>query len=357
MWKTQYPDGQRRHHRRQPANMTEDERKSIGRLVLPVNRPVQDHADSEDVIHDFGVPRSAARSTCCPAGTRRTWYHPTKIGEYHIFCDQYCGTWHSLMVGKIAVVAEQEYDDVAAGHKLASRARATRSTGRWRGGAAAVPEAPVHQLPHAERADAPGTRRWKGCYGKQRAALKGGGGGDRRRGVHPRVDPQPAGEGRRGLGADHAGHYDGPGDGRGAERPGRVHQEPEARADARSGPSGSRPRSGRRTPTPAAADVAVGGEEADEHHDHPYDTPSRAAAAARAGAGRAELPEQRLRHLVVAVHRRPQADRHPVPGVDHRLLPGRRDRRRAGPAQPDLADRGDPRPRTSTTGRSPPTAS
>ena len=37
------------------------------------------------------------------------WYHPTKLGEYHIYCDQYCGTWHSLMVGKVSVVTQDEY--------------------------------------------------------------------------------------------------------------------------------------------------------------------------------------------------------------------------------------------------------
>ncbi|MEM4360278.1 MAG: c-type cytochrome, partial [Candidatus Bilamarchaeaceae archaeon] len=31
--------------------------------------------------------------------------------EYDIFCDQYCGTWHSLMVGRVAVVTQQEFDD------------------------------------------------------------------------------------------------------------------------------------------------------------------------------------------------------------------------------------------------------
>ena len=111
MWKAQYPEGQRVIIGGNPRNMTETERQSIGRLVLPVNRSVRILMTSEDVIHDFGVPAFRSKMDVLPGRYTQVWYHPTKIGEYHIFCDQYCGTWHSLMVGKIAVVAEQEFDE------------------------------------------------------------------------------------------------------------------------------------------------------------------------------------------------------------------------------------------------------
>lgn len=109
MWKAQYRDGQRIIIGGNPRNMTEAERNSIGRLVLPVNRPVRITLMSEDVIHDFGVPAFRSKVDVLPKRYTTAWYHPIKTGEYHIYCDQYCGTWHSLMVGKIAVVGEQEY--------------------------------------------------------------------------------------------------------------------------------------------------------------------------------------------------------------------------------------------------------
>ena len=46
---------------------------------------------SEDVIHDFGVPAFRSKIDVVPGRYTTTWYHPTKLGEYHIFCDQYCG--------------------------------------------------------------------------------------------------------------------------------------------------------------------------------------------------------------------------------------------------------------------------
>ncbi len=111
MWKAQYPNGQRVIIGGNPRNMTEVERNSIGRMVIPINRPVRVTMTSEDVIHDFGVPAFRSKMDVLPGRYTTAWYHPTKLGEFHIFCDQYCGTWHSLMVGKIAVIGEQEFDD------------------------------------------------------------------------------------------------------------------------------------------------------------------------------------------------------------------------------------------------------
>src|SRR5262249_39663655 len=115
MWKAQYSNGTRVIIGGNPRNMTEAERNSIGRLVLPVNRPVKITLTSEDVIHDFGVPAFRSKMAVLPGRYTQVWYHPTKTGEFHIFCDQYCGTWHSLMVGKIAVVGEHEFDEWISG--------------------------------------------------------------------------------------------------------------------------------------------------------------------------------------------------------------------------------------------------
>ena len=110
MWKAQYPGGQRVIIGGNPGNMAEEDRAQIGSLVLPINRPVKVTFISEDVIHDFGVPAFRQKIDVLPGRYVSTWYQPTKLGEYHVFCDQYCGTWHSLMVGKIKVVPQDEFD-------------------------------------------------------------------------------------------------------------------------------------------------------------------------------------------------------------------------------------------------------
>jgi len=93
MWKVQHPDGQR----------------EINQLHIPVGRPVKLTLTSEDVIHDFFVPAFRTKIDVIPGRYVQTWFHPNKVGEYHLFCSQYCGTSHSQMVGKVFVMERDEY--------------------------------------------------------------------------------------------------------------------------------------------------------------------------------------------------------------------------------------------------------
>lgn len=93
MWKIQHPDGQR----------------EINQLTIPVGRPVKLTLTSEDVIHDFFVPAFRTKIDVIPGRYVQTWFHPTKVGEYHLFCSQYCGTSHSQMVGKVVVMERDAY--------------------------------------------------------------------------------------------------------------------------------------------------------------------------------------------------------------------------------------------------------
>jgi cytochrome c oxidase subunit II len=93
MWKIQHPDGQR----------------EINELHVPVGRPVKLTLTSEDVIHDFFVPAFRTKIDVLPGRYVSTWYEPTKVGRYHLFCAQYCGTNHAGMVGWVTVMEPVEY--------------------------------------------------------------------------------------------------------------------------------------------------------------------------------------------------------------------------------------------------------
>jgi cytochrome c oxidase subunit 2 len=115
MWKAQYSprfDGDKPPRiiiGGNPANMDEPDRQRLRSLVIPVGRPVKFTMISEDVIHSFGIPAFRSKMDVLPGRYTTQWHHPTRIGEYHITCNQYCGTWHSLMVGKVSVVSEDDY--------------------------------------------------------------------------------------------------------------------------------------------------------------------------------------------------------------------------------------------------------
>ena len=95
MWKTEYPGGQR----------------EINQLHIPADRDVQLVLTSEDVIHDFGLPAFRVKRDVLPGRYEALWLRADRTGSYHLFCDQFCGTDHSSMVGTVTVMSGPEYQD------------------------------------------------------------------------------------------------------------------------------------------------------------------------------------------------------------------------------------------------------
>ncbi|MBL9094173.1 MAG: cytochrome c oxidase subunit II [Planctomycetaceae bacterium] len=101
MWKFQQPTG----------------RREIDVLHVPVNRPVQLTMISQDVIHSFYVPAFRIKQDVLPGTYTTAWFEADKVGTYHLFCAEYCGTSHSRMVGKIVVMSQADYENWLAGGK------------------------------------------------------------------------------------------------------------------------------------------------------------------------------------------------------------------------------------------------
>jgi len=99
MWKFQHPTGQR----------------EINMLHVPVNRPVKITMASEDVIHSLFVPAFRVKMDVLPNRYKTMWFHATKVGRFHLFCAEYCGTLHSGMVGWIDVMEPTDYQMWLAG--------------------------------------------------------------------------------------------------------------------------------------------------------------------------------------------------------------------------------------------------
>jgi len=99
MWKIQHPGGQR----------------EINELHVPVGQPVELTMVSEDVIHSFYVPAFRVKKDVLPGRFSRLWFEATKVGTYHLFCAEYCGTKHSAMIGSVVVLEPKDYQDWLAG--------------------------------------------------------------------------------------------------------------------------------------------------------------------------------------------------------------------------------------------------
>jgi len=72
---------------------------------------------SQDVIHSFYVPAFRIKQDVLPGTYTTAWFEADKIGTYHLFCAEYCGTSHSRMVGKVVVMSQADYENWLAGGK------------------------------------------------------------------------------------------------------------------------------------------------------------------------------------------------------------------------------------------------
>lgn len=95
MWKLQHMEG----------------RREINELHVPIGQPVKLTMTSEDVIHSFFVPAFRMKFDVLPGRYTSAWFEATKVGEYHLFCAEYCGTEHSGMIGKVVVMEPADFQE------------------------------------------------------------------------------------------------------------------------------------------------------------------------------------------------------------------------------------------------------
>ena len=94
-----------------------DGRREIDELHVPAGHSVRLTATSEDVIHSFYVPAFRLKADILPGRYTTLWFDATRVGRYHLFCSEYCGTRHSAMTGTIVVMTPTDYQAWLAGGK------------------------------------------------------------------------------------------------------------------------------------------------------------------------------------------------------------------------------------------------
>lgn len=93
MWKIEHPNGQR----------------EIDALHLPLGVPVKLVMTSQDVIHSFYVPAFRVKQDVLPGRYTELNFTPDKVGTFHLFCAEYCGTDHSRMIGGVIVMQPGDF--------------------------------------------------------------------------------------------------------------------------------------------------------------------------------------------------------------------------------------------------------
>jgi cytochrome c oxidase subunit II len=93
MWKLQHRNG----------------RREINELHVPLGEPVVATMTSEDVIHSFFIPAFRIKQDVVPGRYSRLWFTATQLGEFPLFCSEYCGSEHSQMIGRVVVMTPADY--------------------------------------------------------------------------------------------------------------------------------------------------------------------------------------------------------------------------------------------------------
>jgi cytochrome c oxidase subunit 2 len=104
MWRFQHLEGQ----------------SEINELHVPVGRAVKVTFTSEDVLHSLFMPAFRTKADAIPGRYSSIWFTATKVGEFPIYCAEYCGTRHSGMIGRVVVMEPADYQTWLSGGRTGS---------------------------------------------------------------------------------------------------------------------------------------------------------------------------------------------------------------------------------------------
>ena len=109
-WSFTYPNGvvdaMDERKDKQPVNGAKD----MPVLRVPAGRPVKLVMRSNDVLHSFWVPEFRVKHDIVPGQYSMVWFNAIEPGDYRVFCTEYCGQDHSMMMATVMVMKPEEFD-------------------------------------------------------------------------------------------------------------------------------------------------------------------------------------------------------------------------------------------------------
>jgi cytochrome c oxidase subunit II len=79
-------------------------------LVLPVDRPVELHVTSLDVVHSFWAYELGVKADANPGVDNVAYVTPKRTGRFEIRCAELCGIWHGYMFDTGQVLDEPGFE-------------------------------------------------------------------------------------------------------------------------------------------------------------------------------------------------------------------------------------------------------
>ena len=91
-------------------------------VSVPVNTPVKFRLTSADVVHGFLLPDTNVNTMVVPGFVAEVRTSFSRVGEYQMPCNEYCGLGHHAMWSQVSVLPKESF----AGQKLRDRKRCAR---------------------------------------------------------------------------------------------------------------------------------------------------------------------------------------------------------------------------------------
>jgi cytochrome c oxidase subunit II len=79
-------------------------------LIVPLNEPVIVDLVALDVLHSMYIPAFRVKEDMIPNMKKVLWFIPGTLGNFDLFCTEYCGLEHSYMFTGVKVLPKEEFD-------------------------------------------------------------------------------------------------------------------------------------------------------------------------------------------------------------------------------------------------------
>lgn len=79
-------------------------------LYVPVNEPVILDLVALDVLHSLYIPAFRVKEDMVPGQDKVMWFIPGTVGEFDLFCTEYCGLEHSYMFTGVIVLPKEDFE-------------------------------------------------------------------------------------------------------------------------------------------------------------------------------------------------------------------------------------------------------
>ena len=116
-----------------PGNVKSEE------LVMPLDRAVQFHMQSADVIHSLWIPQMGQKQDVVPGIETEIVITPTRTGRFTLVCTELCGLGHATMRAPVRVLQQAAFAAWLAKQKAASGGGAASGGTGATGGSSSAP--------------------------------------------------------------------------------------------------------------------------------------------------------------------------------------------------------------------------